>query len=122
MTPFKHWQDPVSAVLGLWLAISPWVLGFQSDVAAIPNAVIVGLAIFAVALAASFRPQAWQPWASLLLGAWLAASPWALDFAFVNEAKLGALIVGIVIAALAAGILLKDRDHIGGWRDGGKVA
>jgi hypothetical protein len=122
MTPYKHWQAPVSAVLGLWLAVSPWMLGFHSDVAAMPNAVIAGLAIFAIALAASFRPQFWQPWASLLLGAWLAASPWALDFAFLNEAKLGAVVVGILVAALEAGVLFTEKDYIGGWRDGGKTA
>jgi hypothetical protein len=121
MTSFKHWQDAVSAVLGLWLAASPWVLGFHTDVAAMPNAVIVGLAIFAVALAASFRPETWQPWVSLLLGAWLAASPWALDFTFLSQAKLDALIVGILIAALAAWVLFEDRDYIG-WRGGGKAA
>lgn len=122
MTPFKHWQDPVSAVLGLWLAVSPWVLGFNADVAAMPNAVIVGLAIFAVALAASFRPQAWQRRASLVLGMWLMASPWALDFAFLNEAKLDALIVGILVVALASGVLYANKDYIGGWRDGRKTA
>lgn len=122
MTPFKHWQDPISAVLGLWLAISPWVLGFHSDVPAMPNALIVGLAILVVALAASFRPQAWQPPTSLVLGMWLIASPWALDFAFLNEAKLDALIVGILVAALASGVLYADKDYIGGWRDGGKTA
>ena len=121
MTPFKHWQDPISAVLGLWLAASPWILGFHFDVAAMPNAVIVGLAIFAVALAASFKPQAWQRWALLLFGAWLAASPWALDFSFVNEAKLDALIVGLLAAALAAWALFEDSDYVG-WRGGGKVA
>src|SRR5882724_11628663 len=28
MKQMKHWQDPVNAVLGAWLILSPWVLGF----------------------------------------------------------------------------------------------
>ena len=121
MTPFKHWQDPVNAVLGLWLAISPWILGFQVDVAAMPNAVIVGLALFVVAATASFRPRGWHPWASLVLGAWLAASPWALDFSFIKNAKLDALVVGILAASLAGWVLLEGGDDMGS-RDDRKAA
>jgi hypothetical protein len=29
MKQVKHWQDPVNAVLGVWLIVSPWVLGFS---------------------------------------------------------------------------------------------
>ena len=86
-----------------------------------PNAVIVGLLLLAVALTASVRPEAWQPWASLLLGAWLAASPWALDFSFINKAKLDALIVGILAASLAGWLLLEDGDYIAS-RGGRKAA
>lgn len=27
----KHWQDPVNLVLGLWMLVSPWVLGHQAE-------------------------------------------------------------------------------------------
>ncbi|HWP13727.1 MAG TPA: SPW repeat protein, partial [Ramlibacter sp.] len=25
MKQMKHWQDPVNAVVGLWLILSPWI-------------------------------------------------------------------------------------------------
>ena len=44
------WEEWVSVALGVWLAISPWVLGFTGLVAATSNAVIVGIAVAVLAL------------------------------------------------------------------------
>ncbi len=35
----------IIALLGIWLIISPWVLGFSGDMAAVWNAVIVGIIV-----------------------------------------------------------------------------
>jgi hypothetical protein len=72
MKQLKHWQDPVSALLGVWLIVSPWVLGFQSETAVMANFVVAGIALAAVALGAVFLPQAWEEWTEVALGVWLA--------------------------------------------------
>lgn len=46
----KAWEEWTSFALGLWLAMSPWVLGFDVVVIAMANALIVGLVIAALAL------------------------------------------------------------------------
>jgi hypothetical protein len=110
----KHWQDPVSLILGLWLLISPWALQYQGEVNPRWNAVVVGIVVAAIALYAMFQVMAWQEWVNAALGIWLVISPWALGFAGLAAAMWNAVIVGAVIAVLAVWALSTDRD-IGGW-------
>uniref|UniRef100_A0ABX1PFB1 SPW repeat-containing integral membrane domain-containing protein n=2 Tax=Aromatoleum anaerobium TaxID=182180 RepID=A0ABX1PFB1_9RHOO len=46
----KAWEEWGNMALGLWMVISPWVLGFATSAGAMWNAVIVGLAVAALAL------------------------------------------------------------------------
>jgi len=46
----KAWEEWTSFALGIWLAVSPWVLGFDIVTAAMANALIVGLIVAALAL------------------------------------------------------------------------
>lgn len=112
----KHWQDPVNAVLGVWLIVAPWALGFQAETAAIENSVVIGMAMLAFALTAIFLPRAWEEWMALVLGLWLIASPWALGFSAISVAKTSMIASGIVIAALALWVLLADKEYGGWWR------
>jgi hypothetical protein len=93
---------------------SPWVLGYQGEMNPTWNAVILGILIAAVAVFALFRVMAWQEWANVALGLWLAVSPWILGFSALVPAMWYALIVGCVVAALALWALATERD-IGGW-------
>ena len=74
-TPPTHWQDWVSWVLGLWLCISPWALGFSADSASTQNAVVVGflLILTEVVTLSVFAP--WEEWLNVVLGAWSLGSP-----------------------------------------------
>ncbi|MDF2467356.1 MAG: repeat protein [Ramlibacter sp.] len=45
----RPWEDWTETVLGLWLAVSPWVLGFASTLARV-NAVVIGLVVLTLAL------------------------------------------------------------------------
>lgn len=44
------WEEWSSFALGVWLAISPWILGFNTLTVAMSNALIVGVAVAALAL------------------------------------------------------------------------
>lgn len=44
------WEEWANAVFGVWMVISPWVLGFSGNFAAMLNAVIVGAVAFALAI------------------------------------------------------------------------
>jgi hypothetical protein len=111
MTRFKRWQDVVNAVLGLWLLVSPWVVGYDDGSAAMWNAVVAGVVLAALALGAVFIPRAWEEWAQGAVGAWLIASPWALGFATREGPMLNAMWVGIAVVALALWTLLADKEQ-----------
>jgi hypothetical protein len=51
---FAEWLDWVNGILGVWLVVAPWVLGFGGLAAAAWNHVIVGLLVLAFA--------AWEVW------------------------------------------------------------
>jgi hypothetical protein len=117
MKAMKHWQDPVNAVVGAWVAVSPWVLGFADHEAATIGSVAAGLALLAAALGAIFVPRAWEEWVSLALGAWLIASPWVLGFAAFGAATASTVAAGAVVVVLALWVLGTDRDYGGWWSD-----
>lgn len=110
----KHWQDPAALMLGLWMAASPWALGFEAEMNPTWNAVLVGILVTIVALFALFGVRAWQEWANVVLGVWLVVSPWMVGFSALVPAMWNAVIVGAVIAVLALWALATDKD-IGGW-------
>ncbi len=118
MTRMKHWQDALNAILGIWLIVAAWVLGFQTDATAMASAVIVGVLLLAAALGAIFLPHAWEEWVELVLGLWLIASPWVLRFSTLPDAWANAVLAGLVIAILAIWVLLTDKDYGTWWRKG----
>jgi len=114
MKRIKHWQDLVSALIGAWLIVSPWALGIHEPLTAVGNFVAIGAVMLAFALGALFVPEAWEEWSEFVLGLWLVASPWVLEFAGVPLALQNALLCGIVQAILALWVLGTD-DEYGGW-------
>ena len=107
----------VNALLGVWVVLSPWALGFQDTTTAMSNAVVIGLALIAAAMGAILVPRAWEEWTEGALGLWLIASPWVLGFSTQRQAMLGAVVTGVLVAALALWTLLIDKDYSGGLRD-----
>lgn len=81
MTPPRHWQDPVCAVVGALLLVSPWLAGYALVQPAVANAVVVGLMLFTTAVGASVIGRPWVEGAIVVLGAWLLAAPSALALA-----------------------------------------
>ncbi|MFC6281453.1 MULTISPECIES: SPW repeat protein [Polaromonas] len=114
MKQLKHWQDPLNGLLGVWMLLSPWALGFQGTTMAMANACIIGLALIATALGAIFVPRAWEEWTEAALGLWLVISPWALGFNTHYQATMNAVVSGMVILVLALWTLMTDKDY-NGW-------
>jgi len=105
----NRWQDWLNLLLGAWLFISPWVLGFAKTTAentsthssAAFNAWIFGVIVVILSIAALARTQPWEEWLNLLAGAWLFISPWVLSYTTVPAALWNALIVGALVFILA---------------------
>lgn len=54
---FQPWEEWVNLVLGAWLLISPWFLGFSTATVAMWNAVIIGALVVVFAGWALARMQ-----------------------------------------------------------------
>jgi len=114
MIPPKHWQDPLSAVAGLVVLLSPWLAGYALVQPALANAVIVGTLLFTGAMAAAVIGRPWAECGLVALGAWLLVSPWVL--AFVDTAAIRvAVVMGGVVLLLGGGALAVEwRGKSGG--------
>ena len=55
----KVWEEWTNLILGLWLIIAPWVLGFSAHALATWNLVVVGVVVAVLSLVAlaSQRPR-----------------------------------------------------------------
>jgi hypothetical protein len=52
---YQKWEDWVSVVLGIWLIVSPWLLGFSTMAAPLWNQLVVGVLVGGFALWSAFN-------------------------------------------------------------------
>ncbi|MDO8251791.1 MAG: SPW repeat protein [Rhodoferax sp.] len=110
MKHIKHWQDAVNAVLGAALILSPWVAGYDGEMVATVNAVVVGLALVATAFGAMLAPKAWEEWTEAILGLWMIMSPWLLAYSHLQMAMYVAVFGGVAVVVLALWTLATDKE------------
>lgn len=92
-------------IAGIWLIIAPYVLGYSSVASAAWNSVIFGIIIAVLAASREFGQgyrRAWPSWINVLIGLWLIISPFFLGFSHIGVAVWNSIIMGIVVAILAA--------------------
>ncbi len=92
--------DVGNLILGALLFLSPWILGFGGTAA--KNANIAGIVIAVLAIAALAAFAVWEEWLNLIVGLWTLVSPWLLGFHAEANAMTVCIIVGAVVAVLAA--------------------
>jgi SPW repeat len=95
------WTNSICMLAGLWLWISPFILGFSLGSHASANASVVGIFIGTFAMMAVATPQLWEEWAKVVLAVWLLISPWLLGFSHQSAATADILIVGVVVVVLS---------------------
>ncbi len=95
----------IDIVLGLWLIVSPFLLGYANLTTPLWNSIIIGVAVAALAATQTSREgyrRGWTGWVNVVLGIWLIFSPFILGFADVTSALWNNIILGIAITVLAA--------------------
>ena len=97
-----RWQDWTNVLLGLWLVVSPWQMEYSLDKIATINACGLGtvLAVFNLISACRLLDEG-QEILNILLGVWLALSPYSLGFAMDRGPAINAHAAGAAIMALA---------------------
>jgi hypothetical protein len=118
----RHWQDWANVLLGVWMFLSPPILGMSvGGSAATPTAVAFGAAIIIFSCMAVYMPRAWEEIINILLGIGLAVSPWALGYVGQNvgesRATVNAVIVGLLVTGLAIWAMLTNTDMQKWWHD-----
>jgi hypothetical protein len=102
MRSWTRWQSWLNVLVGIWLFISPWVLGTTSDAATAWNAWIIGAASVAKKGGAPMRSWTrWQSWLNVLVGIWLFISPWVLRYTDVSDGAVNAWVFGVVTVLVA---------------------
>ncbi len=98
-------------MLGLWLAVSPWVLDYSHHEAATANAAFMGLALaLGTHFEVSFDALSAE-WLNVMAGAWLIIAPVMLGFTAASEAAAAnSIAVGALIAVLAASVMSLDKE------------
>jgi hypothetical protein len=90
--------DLYKLMLGVFLALSPWLFGFAYKPASL-DAWTTGSILVAVSAAALLVFSDWKEWAALALGLWLVVAPWVLNLPHLAT-KIH-VIAGLVCAYLA---------------------
>lgn len=104
-------QEWLALVFAVALLVSPWVIGFAAETMPAWNAWIAGILLGALAAAALWAFAEWEEWASLVLGVWLAVSPWVLQFAANVSAMWTHVVLGLLVAAVSAWALWDNQQN-----------
>jgi SPW repeat len=104
----------INLAIGIWVLLSPWLLGFNEVGRPTWNAVVTRLAITLVVATAVASSSPSGAWGNVLLAIWLFASPWVLDYTVVRSASRNAWFVAVLVALFAFITLVTavpDRDQ-----------
>ena len=109
MPGLEDWTD---MIIGVLLFITPWALNFTDLSAPAWNAWICGLIIMVLAAYSLFVAlKEWEHWNGIVLGAWLMAAPWVLDFGGIQSATAVHLVLGLLLIVTEGWEIRHYRQH-----------
>lgn len=94
----------INLILGLWLIIAPFVLGFTVHTHSEWNTIIVGILVATIAAIRIWggRGASWLSWINAGLALWLIVSPWIYGNSDISAILWNDIIVGVVVLVLSA--------------------
>jgi SPW repeat-containing protein len=114
-TPMAQAIEAMALLTGVYLAASPWIVGFNNLSALAVNNLIVGIA-YALLMSGGFG-RAYErthsmAWAACALGIWTIVAPWVVaGDVSTTRTVVNNVIVGIIgmLLALAASAVARDK-------------
>jgi hypothetical protein len=100
-----------NVVIGLWLMISPWAIGYRAG-AAMTEEVIVGAIVVAVALWSLSVPVTMTApsWINLMLGVWVLVAPWVMGYVrLATGSATNDVVMGIFVVLFAGFRIVSAR-------------
>jgi hypothetical protein len=120
-TPTAHVTDGGLLLAGLYLALSPWIVGFapfETDLAV--NNFICGAVVGALAagFAAAYGRTHGLTWVPVVVGAWTFIAPWVIQGAYPSGGAIANnIVIGLIIIALGLMTMrlpaLRERNRSG---------
>jgi len=92
----------VHALLGLWLIVSPFIVGAPGRSVATSGMAVGVLIVILAGVRLAYKRTATMSWGMVLLGAWTVMSPWVFDQHTGDARTWNYVIVGLIVAAMAA--------------------
>jgi hypothetical protein len=114
-TPLAQLAEGLVLLTGLYLAISPWVVGFDAMRSITVNNLITGIALslMGAGLASAYGRMHGLAWVAPIVGIWTIITPWvirggvATTATIANNVAVGA--VAVVVGAAAMSIATLSR-------------
>jgi hypothetical protein len=89
-------------VLGVWLFLSPWVLGYAEQYGGVAwNAHLLGTATVLFSVAGLYTTRFREGLAGIAFVVWLIASPWIMGFSESTAATANAVTMGVLLAIVS---------------------
>ncbi|MFL6676296.1 MAG: SPW repeat protein [Massilia sp.] len=120
--PTRRWQDETILLLGVWLFVSPWVLGYPGYSPPAINAFAAGAAMALLAAFDLYKTYVWAVLLNLLIGVWVAVSPWLVGVVQDRPMTSSLLVVGVAAVALGLWELHSDPDLHSQWEATGTAS
>jgi len=109
--------DGVNALLGIWLIVSPFIVGAPAQSVATSGQIVGALTLVLAIVRVAYRRTTAASWALVVLGAWTIMSPWVLAQPSPDIRTWTYVIAGILIAGLEAYSLTSSSTQPN-WRQG----
>jgi hypothetical protein len=106
----KRWQDWCNVVIGVWLVMSPWLLGFDDQRNAALAAWILGAAVVAFAAIGAYIQKTWEEAINVVLGLVLIGAPWMFGFSDQQTPTANAAFSGVLVFVFAILAMLRNVD------------
>lgn len=89
----------INLILGVWLVISPYVLGSTALRATVGNDIVLGILLIASSwwILATAAEVLGVSWFQMLCGIWLVIAPFVLSYRAMTHALANDVVVGVII-------------------------
>jgi len=111
----RRWQDQIILLIGVWLIVSPLAFGYPSDSAPAINAYVAGIIMAVLAAFDLYKTYVWAVVLNIVVGAWVAVSPWLVDTLPDRMMTTSLLVSGIATVVLGLWELRTDPELHRQW-------
>lgn len=105
-TPTAQAADGLTVLAGLFVALSPWIVGFSESTLAVNNLIIgLAIAVLGAGFAAAYERTHRLVWVCPLLGVWTIIAVWTVSGAEATTGEVVSNVIGgaaVVLLGLAA--------------------